>query len=249
MTITNVTQASGFNQAQYDALIQKASAQKVDPKLVDAQLLAALNAGSNFTDAVNSTQSGLPRLAQPNAQAVSQLANWTALPSPGALVMNIISKQAAEQRQQNKETQWAQTEAIAQSMQDEAGKMREMATKQLVLSMIGAAVTVAGGLAQAEMANFSGAADAQATLQNTQATGVGQAVGGAGGLFSAISQYVGTMGQAEFKEMEADQERMRALRDSLKSLDDSLTELIQKSLSSADAIQQSMNQARAKILG
>lgn len=39
------------------------------------------------------------------------------------------------------------------------------------------------------------------------------------------------------KEMEADQERMRASRDALKSINDSLSELIQKSISTQDAIQ------------
>ena len=51
------------------------------------------------------------------------------------------------------------------------------------------------------------------------------------------------------KGMEADQERMRASRDALKSINDSLSELIQKSISTQDAIQQNMNQTRSRILG
>ena len=54
---------------------------------------------------------------------------------------------------------------------------------------------------------------------------------------------------AAMKEMEADQERMRASRDALKSINDSLSELIQKSISTQDAIQQNMNQTRSRILG
>ncbi|NLY40219.1 MAG: type III secretion system protein, partial [Desulfovibrionales bacterium] len=48
---------------------------------------------------------------------------------------------------------------------------------------------------------------------------------------------------------DANIERSRAMSDSLKSLEDALRELIQKMLSTMDAIQQSTNQTRTKILG
>jgi hypothetical protein len=49
--------------------------------------------------------------------------------------------------------------------------------------------------------------------------------------------------------MEANQEKMRAYGESVKSMDDALKELIQKALEAQNAIQQSQNQARTRILG
>ena len=72
---------------------------------------------------------------------------------------------------------------------------------------------------------------------------------GVSGIVSSIGQFVGAQYDAAMKEMEADQERMRASRDALKSINDSLSELIQKSISTQDAIQQNMNQTRSRILG
>ncbi|MBQ5727352.1 MAG: hypothetical protein IIV56_00300 [Mailhella sp.] len=57
------------------------------------------------------------------------------------------------------------------------------------------------------------------------------------------------MMEAENKELEADAERMRATQEQLSRIDDALRELLQKARSTQDAIQQNMNQTRAKILG
>ena len=65
---------------------------------------------------------------------------------------------------------------------------------------------------------------------------------GVGGIVGSVGDFIGAQYDAAMKEMEADQERMRASRDALKSINDSLSELIQKSISTQDAIQQNMNQ-------
>ena len=57
------------------------------------------------------------------------------------------------------------------------------------------------------------------------------------------------MYDAELKELEGDVARIRAQQQNLESLDEALKALIQKSLSSQDAIQQNINQTRTKILG
>ena len=72
---------------------------------------------------------------------------------------------------------------------------------------------------------------------------------GVSGIVGSVGEFVGAQYDAAMKEMEADQERMRANRDALKSINDSLSELIQKSISTQDAIQQNMNQTRSRILG
>lgn len=104
------------------------------------------------------------------------------------------------------------------------------------------------------------AATANQSAAERRASGTSQSYGvmgqsmsqlgqGVSGIVSSIGQFVGAQYDAAMKEMEADQERMRASRDALKSINDSLSELIQKSISTQDAIQQNMNQTRSRILG
>ncbi|MDR1947269.1 MAG: hypothetical protein LBQ51_08925 [Desulfovibrio sp.] len=209
--------------------------------------------GSKALDSIiGQVKAYLPDLVESNSAALANLGTWVSAPAPGALVMSLITEMAAEQRRQNRQEMWAQTEATVKSMQDEAKKMKEMANIQLALGLTGAALTVAGGIAQTGLA-FSALAAAGdnsgvAMLKSTRAQGVGTAVGGAAGIFSSVGQFIGTTYQAECKTMQADQEKMRALRDSLKDFNDSLNQLIQKAVAASDSIQQSMNQTRAKIL-
>ena len=241
MSITDITQAPGFNQQQYEQLVQNAKTQKVDVNVVDMALLQAVNNGKSFDEALKLVTTELPKLAEPNYAALKSLGNWPALPAPGALIMSLITKMSAEQRQQNKELMWAQTEAVVESMKDQADKMRTMAAIQLAMGIVSSATNIAGGLAQAKMSWG-------ATGNAIAAQGVGTAVGGGAKVFEAVGGYVGSMYQAEFKVMEADQEKMRSTRESMKSFNDALSELIQKSLSSQESIQQSKNQATTRIL-
>ena len=99
-----------------------------------------------------------------------------------------------------------------------------------------------------------------ASAAERRASGTSQAYGvmgqsmsqlgqGVSGIVGSVGDFIGAQYDAAMKEMEADQERMRASRDALKSINDSLSELIQKSISTQDAIQQNMNQTRSRILG
>lgn len=72
---------------------------------------------------------------------------------------------------------------------------------------------------------------------------------GVSGIINSIGGFVGAQYDATIKEMDAAQEQMRANRDALKSITDGLSELIQKAISTQDAIQQNMNQTRSRILG
>ena len=104
------------------------------------------------------------------------------------------------------------------------------------------------------------AATANQSAAERRASGTSQSYGvmgqsmsqlgqGVGGIVGSVGDFIGAQYDAAMKEMEADQERMRASRDALKSINDSLSELIQKSISTQDAIQQNMNQTRSRILG
>lgn len=245
--ITDVKQIPGFNPQQYEALVQQAQSQKVDVSLVESSLLQAVNNGKSFDQAMSLIGQNIPKLAAPDLSFMVQLGNWPSLPAPGAVVMALITEVSAEQRQQNRELAWAQTEAVVSSMKEQAGKMREMAAAQLVMGVASAVTTMVSGAVQSKIA-IKGIGGGAESLISAHATGVGTAISGGAKLADAGSQFIGTMFQARFKEMEADQERMRATRDSLKDLNDGLKELIQKSLSSAESIHQGRNQATTRIL-
>ena len=95
----------------------------------------------------------------------------------------------------------------------------------------------------------SGALGAQSQSYGVMGQSMSQLGQGVGGIVGSVGDFIGAQYDAAMKEMEADQERMRASRDALKSINDSLSELIQKSISTQDAIQQNMNQTRSRILG
>ncbi|MDR2450680.1 MAG: type III secretion system translocon subunit SctB [Candidatus Accumulibacter sp.] len=251
MSITSISDLPNFNQQTYENLLQHARAQGVSASQVDNLLLEADKTGQSFDQAAEQVGKSLPRLAPPNGADTARIAEFGMLPSPGALVMSLVTKFASEQREQNREVRHAMTEELVESMHDEADKMREMAAIQLAMGIVSGALTIAGGAIQT---GFAASAlkttdTAQSQAINTKGQGISQAGGGFAGIAKAVGDYYGTMYQAEIKEMQADQEKMREMRDSLKDLDESLKELIQKSLSAQDSIQQAQNQARAKILG
>jgi hypothetical protein len=247
MSITSINQAQGFDQSQYDMLVQIAGKKSVTANQVENAMLSAINGGASFAEALNQVSGQLPKLAPPNGADLAQLAQFGGAPSPGALVLSLITDMASKEREENRQLRWAQTESIVASMHDQANKMREQATIQLAMGITAGAVSIAGGLAQAKIA-ASGAGDT-AQIMGTKAQGVGTAIGSVGGIFKSVGDFIGTTYQADIKKMDADQEKMRAMRDNLKDLDDSMKDLISKALSTMDSIQQNMNQTRTKILG
>ena len=248
--ITSVSNIPNFDRQTYESLLNEAKSHGMSASQVDQLLLEGVKLKSrDFGEVVAAVRTDIPRLAPPNGADFARIAEFGVVPSPGSLVMSLITKTAAEQRRQNQEVRQQQGAA---SMKSEADKMRDMAATQLALGIASGVITIAGGAVQAGMAGNAltkGLGSGDAMLANTQATGVGQAIGGGSGILNAISQFVGTQAQAEFKEMEADQEKMRAYGESVKSLDDGLKELIQKALEAQNAIQQTQNQARSRILG
>jgi hypothetical protein len=170
----------------------------------------------------------------------------------GAAVMAMMTMSAAEQRQANKEIKAAEAEATAQKIEDQAEKMKEKAILQLVMGVLSGAITIAGGAITAGKAGAamgSGMSQADATLYNTKLGGQQQAYGGGATIVNTVGQFIGGMYDAEIKKMDADIERSRANVEALKDFNEGLTELIRKSLDSAQSMAESANQARSKILG
>jgi hypothetical protein len=153
--INSINQAQGFNQQAYDNLIKEAITAKVDTGLVDQLLLEAISKGKSFDQAIALVGSDLPKLSTPTGAAMARLGDWVAIPSPGALIMSVTTQFAAQQRQQNQELMWQETEAISQSMKDQASEMRTAAVTQLVLGIAGGVVQIGVGLAQMGMGAYA----------------------------------------------------------------------------------------------
>jgi hypothetical protein len=174
------------------------------------------------------------------------------MPTPGAAVMALITKNAAEQRQINKNIKAAEAEEVAKTIEEQAEEMKKKAVLQLVMGCISGAVSIAGGLCTACRAGSALGAkmeSGQAMLKSTQLGGEQSAWQGLSTIFSTVSQYYGTVYDANIKEMDAKIERTRSGIDALKDLNEALTDLIRKSLQTSESVQESSNQARAKILG
>jgi hypothetical protein len=239
MSISPIMSSGGLSDAQYANLLNEV-AKKARAEAGGAPLPEGV-----IVDRVEGSPGTVQPVLQLPGDVQSPLADWVALPSPGAVVMAFITADAAEQRKINRELVHQQTEAIAQNIELEAETMREKALVQLVLGIVSNVIKIGTGFAQMGVAGKAG----DASLGGAKANAVGSVGGGFSGIVDSVSQYEGTMYDARIKEMEADDERMRAARDALKDLNESLNALIEKSLSTADAIQQNMNQTNARILG
>jgi hypothetical protein len=154
-TITNVSRIPNFNEQTYANLVEQARSQGIGASQVENLLLEEVNSGKSFDLAVSQVSQNLPRLAPPNGADYARIAEFGVLPSPGTLVMSLITKGASEHRQRNQEIRHLQTEQVVESMQDEVKKLNSMAAMQLSMGIVSGTLTIAGGVAQV---GFAGAA-------------------------------------------------------------------------------------------
>ena len=259
MPITNVNQISGFDAVQYNQLLEAAKSEYVSKEQIDQALLAAVNAGKTFSQALSSVTTALPTLPPPMGTGALWDNGLVGLASFSANYLAMIGDVSAQQRRQSAEQRALQTEIIVDKIEDQAKEMRSKAIFQLCMGVASGLLSIAQGVMSYRMMSSGTAANAKITdpaarghadmLLNTKVQSFNSAAGGTVGTVGSISQAVGGMYDAEIKLMEADIERARAQTDALKSLEDSLHELIQKILSSMDSIQQGTNQTRTRILG
>lgn len=259
MPITNVNQINGFDAAQYNQLLETAKSEYVSKEQVDQALVAAVNAGKTFSQALSSITTTLPTLPPPMGTGALWDNGLAGLPSFSANYLAMIGDVSAQQRRQSAEQRALQLEIIVDTIKDQAEEMRSKASWQLLMGVASGLLSVAQGIASYRMMSSGTAENAQIAdttarnhadmLLNTKVQSFNSGAGGAIGSVGAISQAIGGFYDASIKLMDADIERARAQTDALKSLEDSLHELIQKILSSMDSIQQGTNQTRTRILG
>ena len=251
--ICDIRQVPGFDQESYNNLIQQAQTQKVDTGLVDSLLLNAIKGGKSFDQALALVGSDLPNLSPPKSSTLAPLNDWPAIPSPGALIMSVVTEYAAEQRQQNQELMWAETEAITQSMKDQAKEMRNAAVTQLVLGCVSGAVQitvgavqVAGGIYAAKSATTAANKAAEAATKGmdsttaaynqahsqafsgTFASKLTQAnihIGAVGQMGGGVAGMIGAGGQYVAADMQAKAKEMEADQEKMRAMRESIKNL------------------------
>lgn len=275
----DITSVKGYNadlyaelESDYQVRTGKTSAE------LDKEIMALINEGKSFSDAIKSIRSNLPELTPPLQKFDPTTYMAGGLPSFGANYLAMITDLSAEQRRQNAEMRALQTEEMVAKIQEQAETIRKKAVTQLVTGIVSGTLSIAQGAASVGMTAMGlRSANEQATAAKTgvlnsggtaqeaasaytaafqqanvslgnKVMGFNTAAGGVTGIVNAAGQYVATIYDAEMKSLEGDVERIRAMQQMLESLDESLKALIQKSLSSQDAIQQNMNQTRTRIL-
>lgn len=207
-----------------------------------------------------------PVLAKPSGTAFEPLVNLTP-PSFGASLLSLITTMSAEQRQMTREQKIQQTEAQVANIEEQAKTMKSKAITQLCLGIVTGAVSIAQGVTAAAMtgkgineitAKYGAGKTADGTtltrnnaemLLNSKVQAASGSFGGVSNMMNSITQAVGGLYDSEITELQANQERMKAMQESLDSLEQSLKETIQKALQTQNAIQENMNQTRTKILG
>ncbi len=246
-----IQQQQNFNINDYNQLVDAAAAQGVDQATLDKNLLLALQAGSDFKTASTQVSNNLPVISKPDYQAQTNIALLGGMPSPMGLFAALITESASEDRKANREGMKAAGDLAVSKMRDEAAEIRKNAATQLAIGIASGAMTIAGGLVQSGLASgaIKGPASLTDSTRSAYAMGMGQAVGGAGQIVGSTGTFLNSMSEAKQKEFQADAEMARNLKEQLRSFNDALNELISKTLSAYDAIQQSTNQTRQKILG
>ena len=250
---TDITSLSGYNQQDYkDLLTEYTQRTGKTEEQFKTYLNSLVTSEMTFDELEAKVKDELPPLTPPVYEQGYCLYVGTAPASFGSTYLALIQDLAAEQRKQNADAKALQTEAQIDNIEQQAKNIRTKAALDLTASVISGTFQFASGITGAVMSGAAlkagGGADV-GMVQASQIQGVTGAISGAGTVVSGTFTFGGTMIEAQTKELEADAERMRATQEQLSRIDDALRELLQKARSTQDAIQQNMNQTRARILG
>ncbi len=252
----DITTLSGYDQKIYDELAAQYTQRtgKSEAALKN-ELIALVYSGKSISEAMTLVSSELPALAPPIWEQDFTSYAPGALPSFGSNYMALITEIAAEQRKQTADQKALQTELLIANIEEQADNIRTKAALELTAGILSGATQIASGVFTTVgvgrgMKGVSGDAfTGTAMTVTTKVQAQAGAIGGAGSIVSSAFTFGAGMVEAGGKELEAEAERIRATKDMLDRIDDALHELIQKSISTQDAIQQNMNQTRQRILG
>lgn len=227
--------------------------------------LAAINAAANANQTkvaadevlppaelpASDETSGLPALAKPATSVNATTLAGIALPSLGATILALISDTADESRRANTEARKAQSQAIVQTIQNQAEEMRSQASTKLGFGLASGAfqiLTGGAGMIGAYCNMNSGLEGDKLATRNAFLQSGLQAAGGVKSMLDAGGESWSAGYDIKIKKMDADIEKMRADVTQLDSLTDALKQVISKATSVQADIQANVNQTRTKIL-
>ncbi len=248
----NMEKISGYDAAVYTALINEARSQGVSAADVEKAVLKAVEENKTFAQAVADVRTDLPELAEA-AQTTGDLQAWAATPSPGALFVSLIIKEAAEQRRADRSLIQSQGTLMAEKMMEQADKIEQGAMQKFACAVAGAALSMTAsaagmGVSVKGVKGFDGK-----TLSNeltaAYSSSISGMINGVSGVINAGGDYAQGLRSAEAKRLEADQEKIRTMMEQTKQTNEALRELITNSMSWLRDMQANMNQTRTKILG
>lgn len=188
-----------------------------------------------------SANSSLPQLDSPAISSEAYTAALGGASSMWAKALSLITAMSAEQRQATRDQKALQTEMQIDNIMEQAKTIQNKAITQLVLGVTTGAVSIGMG--------FGGISLQAAGKSQQFMTSFNNISSGFSGAMQGTTQSAGSFFDAETTKLHAQEEQIKAMTDQLESLDQSLKELVQKALSTQNAIQENMNQTRTKILG
>ncbi len=240
--------------------IDSVSNQKIN--MIDlASINAAANAGQtkSVDDAVippaelpeSDENKDIPTLTKPVASFSATTLAGIALPSLGATILALIGDAADESRRANVEARKAQSQAIVQTIQNQAEEMRSQAATKLAFGITSGIAQIAIGsigIVGAYCNMNSGLKGEALATRNALTQSWVQGAGGVKSMIDAGGESVSAGYDVKIKQMDADIEKMRADVTQLDSLTDALKQVISKAVSVQADIQANVNQTRTKIL-
>lgn len=182
------------------------------------------------------------------------------VPSLGASTLALLEQVSDDMRRANAEMRKEATRATVEEIRGQAQKMREQAVLNLALGLtsaaISAGVSLGSSIRSASLLSSMGGITADlnagqsALLQakNAVIDSQGKALHGAADAVDAVKNFLSASTDAAVKEADARIETLRAHRAALESLDESVKEVIKKALDAQQAVAESMNQTRTRIL-
>lgn len=185
--------------------------------------------------------SSLPQLDSPNISSDAYTAALGGASSMWAKALSLITEMSAQQRQATRDQKALQTEMQIDNIMEQAKTIQNKAITQLVLGVATGAMSIGMG--------FGGIGLQAGGKDQVFMTSYNNIASGFSGAMQGTTQSAGSFFDAETTRLHAQEEQINAMNDQLESLNQSLKELLQKALSTQDAIQENMNQTRTKILG
>ena len=232
MSQVNLNNNSAINELynlDFSAIAQNAKAQVSEGSIPAAKTQAA------------NTNSSVPQLDSPNISPEAYAAGLGGASSMWAKALSLITQMSAEQRQATRDQKALQTEIQIDNIMEQAKTIQNKAITQLVLGVATGSISIGMG--------FGGIGFQAAGRDQQFMTSFNNISSGFSGAMQGTTQSAGSFFDAETTRLHAQEEEIKAMTDQLESLDQSLKELVQKALSTQNAIQENINQTRTKILG